>query len=139
MQYLCLVYQRDDAMSAYDPVACEALMSETFAYTEELRQSGHFVAVSVLEPIDSAMSLRVRGNSAYITDGAYVKAQEHVTGYLLIEARDLNEAVRIATRFPPGRLGGMEVRPVMNLPQPSIPVPTDALSAAMSPSPTLER
>lgn len=114
MQYLCLIYQRDEIMRSLDPADREALICASRAYVDELRQSGHFVAANALEPIDAAMSLRVRGNSAYITDGPYIATSDHVGGYLLIEARDLNDAIRIATRFPLGQRGGIEVRPVTN-------------------------
>lgn len=139
MQYLCLIYQRNDILRSLDPTECDALMRASLAYIDELRQSGHYVASNALEPIDAAMSLRVRGNSAYITDGPYSEMHDHVGGYLLIEARDLNDAIRIATRFPLGRLGGIEVRPVTNRIQQMVAAPMDALSAPVDVSPMLER
>lgn len=139
MQYLCLIYQRDDILRSLEPPERDELICASLAYIDELRESGHVVAANALEPVDAAMSLRVRGNSAYITDGPYAETNEHVGGYLLIEARDLNDAIRIATRFPLGRLGGIEVRPVANQIQQMVAAPMNALSASFGASPMLER
>lgn len=112
VNYLCLIYQDEAKLRALSAEEYEALIAETLDYRDELQRGGHLVASNALELTDAAMSIRVRGQTAYITDGPFVETKEQLGGYLLIEARDLNEAIRVATRFPPARLGGIEVRPV---------------------------
>lgn len=112
MHYVCLVYQDEEKLRSLSTAEYEALIAETKDYRDEIRHGGHLVASNALELTEAAMSIRVRGNTAYITDGPFVETKEQLGGYLLIEARDLNEAIRVATRFPPARLGGIEVRPV---------------------------
>ncbi|HMM42532.1 MAG TPA: YciI family protein [Thermomicrobiales bacterium] len=112
MQYLCLIYQDEAKLRALSAGEYDALIAETLDYRDELQRGGHLVASNALELTDAAMSIRVRGNMAYLTDGPFVETKEQLGGYLLIEARDFNEAIRVATRFPPARLGGIEVRPV---------------------------
>ena len=112
MRYLCLIYQDESMLRSMPAEEYEALIAETLEYRDELVRGGQLVSSSALELAESAMSIRVRGNTAYLTDGPFVETKEQVGGDLLIEARDLNEAIRVATRFPPARLGGIEVRPV---------------------------
>lgn len=115
MKYLCLVYQDEKALGALSGSEYDALVAEVLAYNEEMRQSGHYVASNALELIESATSLRVRDGKVSITDGPFVETKEQLGGYYLIEARDLNDAIRVASKFPPARLGGVEVRPVKDL------------------------
>lgn len=115
MKYLCLVYQDEKALGALSGSEYDALVAEVLAYNEEMRQSGHYVASNALELIESATSLRVRDGKVSITDGPFVETKEQLGGYYLIEARDLNDAIRVASKFPPARLGGIEVRPVKDL------------------------
>lgn len=112
MKYLCLVYQDEKALGAMSGSEYEALVDEVLAYNEEMRQSGHYVASNALELVESATSLRVRDGKVSITDGPFAETKEQLGGYYLIEARDLNDAIRVASKFPPARLGGIEVRPV---------------------------
>ena len=115
MKYLCLVYhdeQQLETMSAseYDNLVCEAL-----AYDEELQQSGHYVASDALEFVPTATTIRVRHGRTTISDGPFAETKEQLGGFILIDARDLNEAIRVAERIPSARLGCVEVRPIKNL------------------------
>lgn len=112
MRYLCLIYQDESKLAALSVPEYDALIAETLDYRDELRRAGHLVVSHALELAGAATTIRVRGQTASITDGPYAETREQIGGYLLIEARDLNEAIRVATRFPPARLGGIEVRPV---------------------------
>lgn len=112
MQYLCLAYQDERQLAALSESEYDALVAETLDYRDELRRGGQLVAADAVELASAAMSIRIRGQMAYITDGPFVETKAQLGGYLLIEARDLNEAIRVATRFPLARLGGVEVRPV---------------------------
>jgi len=94
---------------------CVALMEQTMAYCEALKKSGHLVAVEQLEPVQTAMTVRVRSGKLSVTDGPFVETKEQVGGFFLINARDLNEAIQVASKFPSVRLGSMEVRPVREI------------------------
>jgi hypothetical protein len=87
-------------------------MEETIAYCEALKKSGHLLAVEQLEPVQMARTVRVRNGKLLATDGPFAETKEQVGGYFLIEARDLNEAIQMASQFPSVRFGSMEVRPV---------------------------
>ena len=112
MKYLlmcCHDEKKWDAMSKRD---CDAVMEETMAYCEALKKSGYLLAVEQLEPIQTAMSVRVRSGKLSVTDGPFAETKEQLGGFFLISARDLNEAIQVASKFPSVRFGTMEVRPV---------------------------
>jgi hypothetical protein len=90
-------------------------MNETLAYCEELRKSGHLLLANPLEPVEMAMTVRVRNSGVSLTDGPFAETKEQIGGFFLIEARDINQAVQIASKFPSVRLGSMEVRPVRQM------------------------
>ncbi len=115
MKYLCLVYHDEQKLNAMSQSEYDALVDETMAYNEDMRQSGHYVASNALEFIQSATSIRVRDGKVSVTDGPFVETKEQLGGYILIDARDLNEAIRVASKMPPARMGGIEVRPVKDL------------------------
>ena len=70
------------------------------------------MAVEALQSVDSATTLRHRDGQLSVTDGPFAETREQLGGLYLIEARDLNEAIQIAAKIPPGRLGCIEVRPI---------------------------
>jgi hypothetical protein len=117
LKYLCLIYQDEQILKSMPSNEYDALVAETLAYDEEIRQSGHYLYSNALEYVEAATSIRVRGEKLSITDGPFVETKEQLGGYILIEARDLNEAIRVAAKMPPARIGGVEVRPVMELTQ----------------------
>jgi hypothetical protein len=112
MKYLCLVYHEEATIEALPPREYAAIMGEVLAYREELRRGGHYLASSPLQPVRSAATIRVRGGKVSITDGPFAETKEQLGGFYLIEARDLNEAIRLAARMPPARVGSIEVRPI---------------------------
>lgn len=115
MQYLCLIYQNEKILKSLSKDDYDALVAEALAYDDELREGGHYVGSNALELVDSATTIRVGSGKASITDGPFAETREQLGGYILIEARDLNEAIRLASRIPPARLGCVEVRPVKDL------------------------
>jgi hypothetical protein len=115
MQYLCLVYADEARLAAMPQREIDALIDETNANNEELRSSGHLLLAQALEQVDGAVTVRVRDGRLSATAGPFAETVEQLGGFLLIEARDLNEAVRIAGRIPSARLGSVEVRPVIDL------------------------
>ena len=115
LKYLCLVYNDQKKLDSLTPSEYDALVAEIIAYDEDIRQSGHCATSNALEFVATATSIRVRGDNIAISDGPFVESKEQLAGYVLIEARDLNEAIRIVARMPPARMGGVEVRPVRDI------------------------
>src|SRR5262245_60521126 len=108
MKYLCLVYAEEKALEGFDDAEC-------VAYDAGIRGSGHCVASEALQPVSTATTVRVRDGKATLTDGPFAETKEALAGFYLVEARDLNEAVQIATKIPPARVGSIEVRPIRQL------------------------
>ena len=117
MKYLCLVYVEEAKLKALSGEETAALIAEARAYDDELRKSGHYIASNALQRAETATTLRVRKTGVSITDGPFAETKEQLGGFVLIEARDLNEAMHVAAKIPPGRLGSIEVRPVLELGQ----------------------
>jgi hypothetical protein len=115
MRYLCLVYADEARLAELSQGELDTLIDETLAANEELAASGHLVLAQVLEQVDAAATVRVRDGRLSATDGPFAETREQLGGFVLIEARDLNEAIRIAGRLPSARLGSVEVRPVIDL------------------------
>ncbi len=114
MKYLCLAYGDRRKMEALTKAEFEALKGKCKEYDDELRASGHFVSAESLEW--AAVTIRPRGGKPVTTDGPFAETKEQIGGVIIIEAKDLNEAVRIATMHPAAHLGetlgfGVEVRP----------------------------
>jgi hypothetical protein len=115
MRYLCLIYADEARLNAMPQAEVDALIDETMANNEELLASGQLILAQALDQVDQAMTVRVRDGRLSATDGPFAETNEQLGGFLLIEARDLNEAVRIAGRIPSARIGSVEVRPVIDL------------------------
>jgi hypothetical protein len=115
MKYLCLVYADEAKLAALPQHELDTLIDETLASNEELQASGHLILAQALEQVDAAITVRVRDGRLSATDGPFAETREQLGGFVFIEARDLNEAIRIAGRIPSARLGSIEVRPAVDL------------------------
>lgn len=124
MKYLLFCCHEEKKLDSMSKNECVALMEETMAYCEALTKSGHLIAVEQLEPIHTAMTVRVRNGNASVTDGPFAETKEQVGGFFLINAQDLNEAIQVALKFPSVRFGSMEVRPVREFQGSSRPADT---------------
>ncbi|HEX5056196.1 MAG TPA: YciI family protein [Gammaproteobacteria bacterium] len=116
MKYLCLICAETVVEQMADADA-ERHFGEYAEFTEVIRGSGHFRAANRLKPAASATTIRVRNGKVLITDGPFAETKEQFGGYYLIEASDLDEAIRIAARIPGARYGCVELRPVADDPQ----------------------
>ena len=112
MKFLCMAYEQEDTLNALSQAEWEALRGETLAYVEVLRKSGHLLVTHALQSVRTAATVRVRKGGMSVTDGPFAETKETLGGFFLIEARDLDEAVRIAGRWPSARIGSIEVRPI---------------------------
>jgi hypothetical protein len=108
MKYLCLVYGEESLMATVRDAECEE-------YSNDLRADGKRLAAEALQPVRTAATVRVRDGNVSITDGPFAETKEQLAGFYLIEAADLDEAIRLAARIPPARIGSIEVRPVREL------------------------
>ncbi len=105
MKYLCLVYSEEKKLEGCDDGEC-------LAYCEGLRDSGYLVAAEALQPVHTATTVRVRNGKLSITDGPFAETKEQLGGFYMIEAADLDEAIRIGGRIPGAKTGSVEVRPI---------------------------
>lgn len=111
MKFLCLICA-EKVMEQMPQADADAHYREYAVFTENIRRSGHFVDCNRLLPPDHATTVRVRNGKISTTDGPWVETKEQFGGYYLIEARDLNEAIRVAAKIPGAARGCVEVRPV---------------------------
>lgn len=112
MHYLCLAYEQEETLNALDERAWRALREETLDYVEDLRRRGIHVTSAALRSVKTASTVRVRDGRVTVTDGPFAETRETLGGIVLIEARDLNEALQVAAGWPSARLGSIEVRPI---------------------------
>jgi hypothetical protein len=105
MKYLCLVYGEERAIQTLDDHEC-------LAFDRGLRDSGRCVASEALQPVETATTVRVRNGKLTVSDGPFAETKEALAGFYLIEAHDLDEAIQLASKIPPARVGSIEVRPV---------------------------
>ena len=112
MKFLCMAYEQEDTLNALSQAEWEGLRGETLAYVEVLRKSGHLLVTHALQSVRTAATVRVRKGGMSVTDGPFAETKETLGGFFLIEARDLDEAVRLAGRWPSARIGSIEVRPI---------------------------
>jgi hypothetical protein len=108
MKYLCLVF--------LDKVALDAIADgDCRAFEESLRKSGNHIVSEALQRTEAATTLRVRNGKLFVTDGPFAETKEQLAGFYLIDAEDLDDAIRLAAKAPPARVGSVEVRPVREL------------------------
>ena len=112
MKYLCLIYDEEAKFGSMPRPEMDALMDEYFAFTRDIRESGHYLGGNDLQPTRNATTVRVRNGRLSTTDGPFAETKEQLGGYYLIEAKDLNEAIQIAARIPSAKMGSVEVRPI---------------------------
>jgi hypothetical protein len=114
MKYLCLVWCEEGKFEALSNEEREQLDRDSLGYDQELVRSGHMIATEALQSPANSVVVRVRHAEISVTDGPFAEAKEQIAGFILIEARDLNEAIRVAAGIPLAKLGSIEVRPVHN-------------------------
>src|SRR5678816_164504 len=120
MKYLLLCCHEEKKLDSMSKSECDAIMEETVAYCEALKKSGHLIGVEALESVQTAMTVQVRNGKLSVTDGPFAETKEQVGGYFLIEARDVNEAIQVAS-LTSVRFGTMEMRPVRDFQGSSCP------------------
>jgi hypothetical protein len=112
MKYICLVYMEPNIWDDMSQEEINALQVESKAYDEQLMAAGQFIAADGLESVQSATTVRVRGGKISTTDGPFAETKEILGGFILINVKDLNEAIQVAAGIPLARHGSIEVRPI---------------------------
>lgn len=118
MKYLLLIYLGEHELNETEREACYV---ESTQLAHELKANGQYLGANPLHPTSTATSVRVRNGKRFVTDGPFAETREQLGGYFLIDAKDRDEAIDIATRLPMARKGTVEIRPVVELPD----LPTD--------------
>lgn len=113
MKYLCLIYSDEDAFDRIPRDEVDAILEACDESSAALREKGTLLAAERLQPTTTATTIRLEGERASITDGPFAETKEQLGGFVLIEARDLDEAISVASSLPPARFGCVEVRPIM--------------------------
>lgn len=119
MRYMLLIYESEANMQNITQEQGNQIMGEYMAFTDDIRRSGQYVAGAPLQPTPTATTVRVSNGRTLTTDGPFAETREQLGGYYLVEAKDLNEAIALAARIPASRTGSIEVRPIMEIPQPA--------------------
>src|SRR5438067_13194367 len=112
MKYLLLIYMEENALTQAEREHCYAGSAQL---CHDLQSKGQYQSANPLHPVATATSLRVRAGKRLVTDGPFAETREHLGGYFLVDAKDLDEAIGIAARIPGARKGTVEIRPVMEI------------------------
>ncbi len=115
MKFMFTIYHDENELEALPEEEMRTLVDSALDYMDELRRSGHFIVSNALQRGRTARTIRVRGGRVSTTDGPFAETKEQLGGFFLIEAKDMDEACAVASRFPPARIGIIEVRPVQEL------------------------
>lgn len=113
MKYMILIYDAESTLAKMSPDEGQRLHDEYMKFTDEIRASGHLLGGEALESVRTATTVRIREGKTSTTDGPFAETREQLGGFYLIEAKDLDEALKIAARVPSARIGSIEVRPVV--------------------------
>ena len=115
MKFMLIVHHDEEAFSKIEKEKRQQMLSESIELTHQLHAAGQYLSASPLHPAATAVMVRVREGKPLVTDGPFIETREQIAGYFLVNAQDLNEAVRIATRVPGARIGTVEVRPLIEI------------------------
>jgi hypothetical protein len=113
MKYLLLIYAGEKAISETERQHC---YEESTQLAHDLKAGGKYLSANPLQPVATATTVRVREGKRVVTDGPFAETREHLGGYFLVDASDLDDAIAIASRIPAARWGTVEIRPVLEIP-----------------------
>jgi hypothetical protein len=113
MKYMLLIYLEENALNEAERHHC---YQESTELAHELQRNGQFLATSPLQPVSMSTCVRVREGKPLVTDGPFAETREQLGGFYMVEAKNLDEAIGIAGRIPGARVGTVEIRPVIEIP-----------------------
>jgi len=112
MKYLCLIYGEETKLESVPQSELDAVVGECRSHDAGLRKNGQLLASERLQPVSTATTIRFSNGRTAVTDGPFAETKEQLGGFYLIEAEDLDDAIKIASNIPPARFGCVEVRPI---------------------------
>ncbi|MEQ1952932.1 YciI family protein [Mesorhizobium sp. CN2-181] len=116
MKYMCLVYGEEKDLHTLTPEGSAKLNASSIAYDRSLQASGRFIAAEALQSAKSAKSVRRRKGKTLVSDGPFAETKEQLLGFILVEAKNLDEALEIAAGIPLAEMGTIEVRGIYDIP-----------------------
>jgi hypothetical protein len=115
MRFLCMISYEQNTLDSLSKPEFDKLVAESLAYDEELRNGAHYLYSGALQSVQTATTVRIQSGTVSLTDGPFAETKEQLGGFIVIEANDVDEAIRLASKIPPIRLGCIEVRPIQEL------------------------
>ena len=115
MKYLLLVHHNEEVLSSLSKTDLQQMREESVRLANEINVTGNYLDAAPLQPVSTAVSLRVREGRHLVTDGPFAETREQLGGYFFIDAGDLDQALDIAARIPGARIGTLEIRPVLEI------------------------
>ena len=115
MKFMLIVHHDEEAFSKIEKEKRQQMLDESIELTHQLHAAGQYLSASPLQPAATAVMVRVREGKPLVTDGPFIETREQIAGYFLVNARNLAEAISIATRVPGVRIGTVEVRPLIEV------------------------
>ena len=112
MRYLCLIYDEEKKLESMPKDESDKFMGEYFSFTDNIKKAGQYIGGEALQPVQTATTVRVRNGKISTTDGPFAETKEQLGGYYLINAKDLNDALQVASRIPSAKTGTVQVRPI---------------------------
>ena len=115
MKYICLGYMDPNTFASASKGEQDAMVDSCCTYDDQLRANGHFKGGEALQPPHTARTLRYTNGRVLVTDGPFAETKEHLGGFMILEARDLNHAVDLISKHPGAKFGPWEIRPAADL------------------------
>lgn len=112
---MLIVHHDEAAFEKIEKEQRQKLLAESIELTHQLHAAGQYLSASPLHPAETAVMVRVREGKPLVTDGPFIETREQIAGYFLIDAKDREEAIAIATRIPGARIGAVEIRPLIEI------------------------
>jgi hypothetical protein len=115
MKYLLMIYGNESIAQKCSEAEGRKIYGEYMKFTQEIKDSDKYLGGNPLQPTSTATTVRVRDGKPLVTDGPFAETKEQLGGYYLIEASDLDDAIKVAAKIPGARDGSIEVRPIMSM------------------------
>ena len=115
MKFMLIVHHDEEAFNKIEKEKRQQMLAESIELTHQLHAAGQYLSASPLHPAATSVIVRVHEGKPLVTDGPFIETREQIAGYFLVHARDLSEAVSIATRVPGARIGTVEVRSLIEI------------------------
>jgi len=115
MKFMLIVHHDEETFEKIEKEKRQQMLAESVELTHQLHATGQYVHASPLHPAATAVMVRVREGKPLVTDGPFIETREQIAGYFLVTARNLNEAIGIASKVPGARIGTVEVRPLIEI------------------------